>query len=74
MPQAERQRRWYLGLTEEQREARRIRQRIENMTPEQISRKRVRNSRHNMTPGRQSKQIGYQIRSRLRAAGYLKEG
>jgi hypothetical protein len=39
--QAERQRRWYVNLTEEQREARRASQRVANLTPEQRSRKRA---------------------------------
>jgi hypothetical protein len=67
--QAERQRRWYVNLTPEQREARRIRQRIANMTPEQRSRTRSRDNRRAYSPRRQSWEVNYGIKRRLRAAG-----
>jgi hypothetical protein len=44
-----------------------------NMTPEERWRVLDYDLKRNMTPGRQSAQIGYAIRSRLRAAGLLKE-
>jgi hypothetical protein len=44
--QAERQRRWYANLTPEQRETRRIRQRMENLTPQQAAQRRERDDKY----------------------------